>query len=248
MSNWPFYFALLILIILINIRIKESIIGGLSDPGLAETKSLNTQVIEGGTIDNIQKSINYGDSTFSKENVSISSEISQLMKDRDALIQEDGGIRREIDTCVVNLKRENDRRDRLVIDNADCKTKLNREIELTQNCNKDVTNTELNITYLDIQQTNAQATLVECQYVRKNGNRPPVPPPNNTVTNVIQQAAKAEDDKGTVYHYVREKEKCEVEYQSALAGWNARRAAENAERERQEAERRNSQRNNCVIL
>ena len=248
MSNWPFYFALLILILLINIRIKESIIGSGIDPETGIPKGLDRQVLEGDTIDNIQKSINYGDSEFSKENVSISSEISQLMKDRDAIIQEDGGIRREINTCIVNLKSEKDRRDQLARDNAQCKQKLNDEIISTQNCNKDVTNTEVNITYLDIQQNNAQAALVECQYVRKNGNRPPVPPPNNTVTNVIQQAAKAEDAKGTVYHYVREKEKCDVEYQSALAGWNARRAAESAERERQEAERRNSRRNGCVIL
>ena len=243
MSNWPFYFALLILILLINIRVKETIIGG-SSTGIPDT-----QVIEGGTIDNIQKSINYGESEFSKENDSISSQITQLMKERNAAIEEDNGIRREIDTCVNNLRAENERNVTLLENNATCKQNLNVEIGKTQTCNADVANTEVNITYLDIQQTDTQAALVECQYLRKNGNRPPVPPPNNEADSAIQQAIKAEEAKGTVYFYEKEKQKCDVEYQSAVNGWNARRAAEQAERERQEAERaRNSQRSGCVIL
>lgn len=242
MSNWPFYFALLILILLINIRVKETIIGG-SSTGIP-----TTQAMDGDTIDNIQKSINYGDSEFSKENDSISSQITQLMKERDAAIQEDSGVRREIDTCVQNLRAENERNIKLVENNATCKQNLNDEIGKTQNCNKDVTDTEVNITYLDIQQTKSQAELVECQYVRKNGNRPPVPPPNNEATSAIQQAVKKEEKKGTVYFYEKEKEKCDVAYRSAVNGWNARRAAEQAERDRQEAARRNSQRSGCVIL
>ena len=242
MSNWPFYFALLILILLINIRVKETIIGG-SSTGIP-----NTQVNEGGTIDNIQKSINYGESEFSKENESISSQITQLMKERNAAIEEDNGIRREIDTCVNNLRDENEKHINLVSNNTTCAKNLSDEIGKTQNCNADVANTEVNITYLDIQQTNSQAELVECQYVRKNGNRPPVPPPNNEAASAIQQAVNKEQAKGTVYFYEKEKEKCDVAYRSAVNGWNARRAAEQAERDRQEAARRNSQRSGCVIL
>jgi hypothetical protein len=203
MSNWPFYFALFVLILLINIKVKEK--------------------FDGTTIDNIQKSINYGESTFSIENESISKQISNLMKDRNALIQEDSGVRKEIDTCVGKLRDEIEINTVLGINNSTCTTNLNKEIGYTQQCNQNVTNLERDITYLNIQQSNMYAQLVECNWVRINGNRPPPPPnpPISSVGNLVQENKKQEE-KGIVYYYIKEKEKCDADHNEAVEGWKRR--------------------------
>ena len=143
------------------------------------------------------------------------------MDERDAVITEDNGVRREIDTCTENLTRENEKHTILTTQNATCAQNLSDEIGYTQNCNTSVTNTEREITYLDIQQSNTQAALEECNWVHINGNRPPKPP-NNAASSAIQQAVAQQEKQGVVYHYVAEKAKCDVDLNNAIDGWNRR--------------------------
>jgi uncharacterized coiled-coil DUF342 family protein len=153
MSVWPFYFALIILVLLVNIRLKEPI-------------------TDGDAVNNIQKSINYGDSSFNKENEVMTNKITELMKERDVIINKDLELRPYIDSCMGDLTKQNEVYTILQQNYTQCGIDLQTETGLAQGCLDTLYSTNSQVTKNNIMIDTLQKTLENCNNIIKNG---PVP-------------------------------------------------------------------------
>ena len=167
MSDWPFYFALIILILLISIRPMES---------FGDYRGIPTNSYNADTITNIQKSINYGDSEFNKENDSMAAQVEEMMKQRDAVIKEDTIVRGEIDLCTENLTTETQRNKVLTTNFATCTDSLNKMTAQLQGCTSDVTSRDARTSHYRGQFSSSQTALERCNHYLEKGEDPPPPP------------------------------------------------------------------------
>jgi len=212
MSDWPFYFALIILILLISIRTTES---------FGDYRGIPTTTYNGDTITNIQKSINYGDSEFNKENDSMATQVEEMMKQRDSIITEDNIVRGEIEVCTGNLTTETQTNTELTTNLATCNKNLNEMTTKLQGCTSDVTMRDSRTANYRGQFSGAQTALERCNHYLENGEEPP-PPPKPPINNAIQNQIAAQRQRNPVNFYTGKLNQCNAELNGARNEYNRR--------------------------
>jgi hypothetical protein len=219
MSDWPFYFALLILILLINIKITEP----------------NAELIR-----DVQNSISYGENSLDTENTELVKDIKKLAEERHIDLERDKVVRGDIDKCVSKYNEVQGLLDAEKERLKTCDSELITAKANVNKCNTEVGTINGKIVDTNIKAAETQKAIEECNYLLQNGPRPVYtgvgsgggggPGPgggSNKATDAIsaqRDAIAAKNAANPKYsdYYTRKLDTCNVQLNQAQAGYSDR--------------------------
>ena len=207
MTDWPFYFALIILLCLINIKVKET-------------------MYESDLINNIEKTINYGESKFDVQNNSLADQIKNTSNQRDATILEDRNVRAQNDNYTGNQPLLQKNYNDAVSNYNNCDMNLKAITTKTLDCSTYVATKNSQVVQDNVDTQYVQEKLKECNTILQYGYPPPLPPnkpPPNPAAEAVNKAVNNIVKSQPEYdYYDTEYKKCVVDLNKAKAGYAQR--------------------------
>ena len=204
MTDWPFYFALIILLCLINIKVKET---------LNETNLIN----------NIENTINYGESKFDVQNNTLAEQIKNTSIQRDATILEDRKIRSQNDNYTGNQPLLQKNYNDAVSNYNNCDMNLKAITAKALDCSTYVATKNSQVVQDNIDTQYAQEKLKECNTILQYGYPPPNKQESNPAAEAVNKAVNNIVQSQPEYdYYDTEYKKCVVDLDKAKAGYAQR--------------------------